>query len=364
MNPEKDLGFWVLPLPATRILCRLIIFGKPLEVRLAQQLISAEAAIVHRTLLGAFEGKPFKSTKLGTLTNTVLSRCDCPGVQYMRHVREHFSTELVLQNSASSNPRAKALQLHLEEIAAVASNHSFKTARETYAGVYEKQSIGGLRLIELREKLAFSRLYNTVVLGFGDNFVSPKFVSQDDYLVQADCAINWFVSLAHVLCRLGPFIARKRGSKGSTPGRSARLHSRTNLSSSSTLVGSFYFYLQCLLTSMPIHANRTLHQPVTRLSASQLIVAKSSQEMLASIIRCVQIKMTFHLDRLLMYYVNRRLHQTYSRLSTSRRSANSSQRHNTGNFWCVWIMLSSHCVACSCTMPSGHWNNRLYSRAS
>jgi len=158
MNPEKDLGFWVLPLPAARLLCRLIIFGKPLEVRLAHKLISAEAAIVHRTLVGACDGRPFKSTKLGTLTNAVLSHHECPGVQYMRHVREHFSTELVVQHSSSSNQQAKALQLHLESIAAVASNHSFKTSRENYAGVFEKETIGGLRMIALREKLAFSWL--------------------------------------------------------------------------------------------------------------------------------------------------------------------------------------------------------------
>jgi hypothetical protein len=193
MNPDKDLGFWVLPLPAARLLCRLIIFGKPLEVRLAHQLISAEAAIVHRTLLGACEGKPFKSTKLGALTNAILYQYDCPGVLYMRHVREHFSTELVLQHSAMSNPQAKALQLHLEEIAAVASNHSLKTSRENYAGVFEKQSIGGLRLIELREKLAFSRLYNMVVLGYADNEPSPQNLSQVDQLVHADYAIFSFV---------------------------------------------------------------------------------------------------------------------------------------------------------------------------
>ena len=82
------------------------------------------------------------------------------------------------------------MQLHLEEVAAVASNHSFKTSKERYAGVFEKQSIGGLRLLELREKLAFSRLYNTVVLGFGDDVSSHKIVSQEDLKVRADHAVT------------------------------------------------------------------------------------------------------------------------------------------------------------------------------
>lgn len=169
LNPSQDLNFWMLPLPAARLLCRLIIFGKPLEVRLAQQFISDDAAIVHRTLLGACDGKPLKSTKLGALTNATLLVHDCPGVHDMRHVREHFSTEIMIQHAENFNPnqQANVIQSHLFEIAAVASNHSAKTSKEVYAGVFEKNSVGGIRKIELREKLAFSRMFNSLVLGFG-----------------------------------------------------------------------------------------------------------------------------------------------------------------------------------------------------
>ena len=169
LNPSQDLNFWVLPLPAARLLCRLIIFGKPLEVRLAQQFITDDAAVVHRTLLGACNGSPLKSTKLGSLTNAALFAHDCPGVHDMRHVREHFSTELMIQHVENVNPnqRANVIQSHLFEIAAVASNHSAKTSKEVYAGVFEKNSVGGIRKIELREKLAFSRMFNSIILGFG-----------------------------------------------------------------------------------------------------------------------------------------------------------------------------------------------------
>ena len=138
-DPSKDLTLWVLPSPAAQLLCRLIIYGKPIEVRLAQQLISAEAAGVHRTLLGAIDGKPLKSTKLGNLTNSVLASHGCPGIREMRHVREHFSTELVhsdddLVKQILKNGQAQ----HAHEIAAMASNHSAFTAHQVYAGVAEK----------------------------------------------------------------------------------------------------------------------------------------------------------------------------------------------------------------------------------
>jgi hypothetical protein len=88
-NPAEDLTLWVIPAPLARIMCRLIIFGKPIEVRLAQKLLSdANAAVVHRTLFGAFEGKPLKSTKLGELTNSILSSHGCPHSHDMRHARE------------------------------------------------------------------------------------------------------------------------------------------------------------------------------------------------------------------------------------------------------------------------------------
>lgn len=172
LNPQEDLSFWVLPPPVARLLCRLIIYGKPLEVRLATKLLSPEAAIVHRTLIGACDGRPLKSTKLGALTNAVLGSHQCPGVQYMRHVREHWSTELMVELAQSSDkPLAQptaGLRAHMEEVAALSSNHSFKTSKAVYAGVFEAKSVGGLRQIELREKLEFSRLFNTVVLGFGN----------------------------------------------------------------------------------------------------------------------------------------------------------------------------------------------------
>jgi superfamily II DNA helicase RecQ len=184
LNPNQDLNFWVLPAPAARLLCRLIIFGKPLEVRLAQKFISDEAAVVHRTLIGACNGQPLKSTKLGALTNATLLAHDCPGIQYMRHVREHFSTELVVQHAENIDPNQKSnvIQSHLFEIAAVASNHSAKTSKEVYAGVFEKNSVGGIRKIELQEKLAFSRLFNSAVLGFD--------LKDDDVMDPADSGFS------------------------------------------------------------------------------------------------------------------------------------------------------------------------------
>ena len=166
-NPAEDLTLWVIPAPLARIMCRLIIFGKPIEVRLAQKLLSdANAAVVHRTLFGAFEGKPLKSTKLGELTNSILSSHGCPHSHDMRHAREHFSTELALQIADSSKIHANQIASHLFGIAATASNHSAATSKSDYAGVFEKNSVGGLRQVEAREKMAFSRTYNHVVLGF------------------------------------------------------------------------------------------------------------------------------------------------------------------------------------------------------
>ena len=166
-NPSEDLTLWVIPAPLARIMCRLIIFGKPIEVRLAQKLLSdANATDVHRTLFGAFEGKPLKSTKLGELTNSVLSSHGCPHIHYMRHAREHFSTELALQIADSSKIHANQIASHLFGIAATASNHSVATSKSDYAGVFEKNSVGGLRQVEAREKMAYSRTYNHVVLGF------------------------------------------------------------------------------------------------------------------------------------------------------------------------------------------------------
>ena len=167
-NPAEDLTLWVIPAPLARIMCRLIIFGKPIEVRLAQKLLSdANAAVVHRTLFGAFEGKPLKSTKLGELTNSILSSHGCPHSHDMRHAREHFSTELALEIADGSKIQANQVASHLFSIAATSSNHSVATSKSDYAGVFEKNSVGGLRQVDAREKMVFSRTYNDVVLGFG-----------------------------------------------------------------------------------------------------------------------------------------------------------------------------------------------------
>ena len=166
-NPAEDLTLWVIPAPLARIMCRLIIFGKPIEVRLAQKLLSdANAAVVHRTLFGAFEGKPLKSTKLGELTNSILSSHGCPHSHDMRHAREHFSTELALEIADGSKIQANQFASHLFNIAATSSNHSLATSKSEYAGVFEKNSVGGLRQVDAREKMVFSRTYNHVVLGF------------------------------------------------------------------------------------------------------------------------------------------------------------------------------------------------------
>ena len=138
-DPTKDLTLWVLPDPVARLLCRLIIFGKPIEVRLVHRLISAEAAVVHKTMLAAVNGKPLKSTKLGSLTNSLLVTHGCPTVMDMRHVREHFSTELVLEDSSLQQKEDdinRTTQLHA--IAAIASNHTPETAKAVYAGVFER----------------------------------------------------------------------------------------------------------------------------------------------------------------------------------------------------------------------------------
>lgn len=149
-----------------------------------QKLQSDAAASVHRTLLGAFDGRPLRSTKLGEMTNAVLSAHGCPNSQYMRHVREHFSTELALELADMSKVEAQKVSAHIHGIAATSSNHDVKTAMNTYAGVFERNrqirclnsvgtcnvkhfcSVGGLRHVEAREKMLFSRTFNEVVLGF------------------------------------------------------------------------------------------------------------------------------------------------------------------------------------------------------
>lgn len=43
-DPTEDLTMWVLPPEVARLLCRIIIWGKPIEIRLAHQLFGIEAA--------------------------------------------------------------------------------------------------------------------------------------------------------------------------------------------------------------------------------------------------------------------------------------------------------------------------------
>lgn len=138
-NPSENITLWVIPPAITRLMCRLIIFGKPIEVRLVQKLQRSDAeASVHRTLLGAFDGHQLRSTKLGEITNAILSVHGCPNSQYMRHVREHFSTELALQLADMSQIEAQKVSAHMHSIAATSSNHDLKTAMNTYAGVFER----------------------------------------------------------------------------------------------------------------------------------------------------------------------------------------------------------------------------------
>ena len=56
----------------------------------------------------------------------------------MRHVREHFSTELMLLEDNLSKMLSKEAQQYAHGIAANASNHSAATATAIYSGVFEK----------------------------------------------------------------------------------------------------------------------------------------------------------------------------------------------------------------------------------
>jgi superfamily II DNA helicase RecQ len=134
----------------------------------------------------------------------------------MRHVREHFSMELMLDDTSLSRLTSKNALQYAHGIAAMSSNHTANTAKAVYAGVFERNrcvmckqcilrvvckqaegwhncivfllnpmwancemslisslfgddkfiSIGGLRKAQVRDKLEFSRKYNRVVLGF------------------------------------------------------------------------------------------------------------------------------------------------------------------------------------------------------
>ena len=57
----------------------------------------------------------------------------------MRHVREHFSTELMLiEGDCMSKQISKEAQQYAHGIAAISSNHSAATATAIYSGVFER----------------------------------------------------------------------------------------------------------------------------------------------------------------------------------------------------------------------------------
>jgi hypothetical protein len=56
----------------------------------------------------------------------------------MRHVREHFSTELMLDEDCLPRFASKNAQQYAHEVAAIASNHTAATAKAVYAGVFER----------------------------------------------------------------------------------------------------------------------------------------------------------------------------------------------------------------------------------
>ena len=82
-DPQEDSTLWVLPSIVACLLCRIIIYGKPLEVRLANKLFDSEAAGIHRIMLAANNRTTIKSTKLGDLTNAVLAGKGCPQVRML-----------------------------------------------------------------------------------------------------------------------------------------------------------------------------------------------------------------------------------------------------------------------------------------
>jgi len=121
-------------------------------------------------MLSAWDGKPLKSTKLGAATNEALTVQGCPTVQLMRHVREHFSTELMMSDTQLlSKATASAFHNRSMALAILSSNHSVDTGVHHYAGVYERNGVGGLRVEMVRQMLAYSCFFNEVVLGFAAN---------------------------------------------------------------------------------------------------------------------------------------------------------------------------------------------------
>jgi hypothetical protein len=62
----------------------------------------------------------------------------CFQIHDMRHVREHFSIELMLDEACLSTFVSKEAQQYAHGIAAMSSNHTAATATAIYAGVFEK----------------------------------------------------------------------------------------------------------------------------------------------------------------------------------------------------------------------------------
>ena len=62
----------------------------------------------------------------------------------MRHVREHFSTELILDDGCVSRIMSRQAQTYAENIAAMTSNHNLATAKAVYAGVFERNRFATL----------------------------------------------------------------------------------------------------------------------------------------------------------------------------------------------------------------------------
>ena len=64
----------------------------------------------------------------------------------MRHVREHFSTELMLIEDCMSKQISKEAQQYAHGIAAISSNHSAATATAIYSGVFERNRYGDAQI--------------------------------------------------------------------------------------------------------------------------------------------------------------------------------------------------------------------------
>ena len=65
----------------------------------------------------------------------------------MRHVREHFSTELMLiEEDCMSKKISKEAQQYAHGIAAISSNHSAATATAIYSGVFERNRCGDAQI--------------------------------------------------------------------------------------------------------------------------------------------------------------------------------------------------------------------------